>query len=155
MITEEFGGQVAVSSLPDQGSAFFASFGLSCTSTSTESKYPDLSQRLQEIQTRQLRKCSEVITNRSSEEPARGKKVLVVDDEAYNCEVLSLMIESAGLPRNRFDVCLGGREALDLVISQTTPGNCPYQVILTDLSMPCIDGFQLTKRLRRVLNKKF
>jgi len=61
------------------------------------------------------------------------------------------MLQAVGLSRDRFDVCLGGREALDLVTSQMTTGNCPYKVILTDLSMPCIDGYKFAKRLRSML----
>mmetsp|Transcript_30674 Transcript_30674/g.47059 ORF Transcript_30674/g.47059 Transcript_30674/m.47059 type:complete len:127 (+) Transcript_30674:2466-2846(+) len=65
------------------------------------------------------------------------------------------MLQAVGLSKDRFDVCLGGREAIDLVINKTTTGSCPYQIILTDLSMPCIDGYKLTKRLRSMLRDTF
>jgi len=59
MITEEFGGQVAVSSRFGQGSSFFASFKLSYFSISATSglKLSGLDLKLQVIKDKQMRKC--------------------------------------------------------------------------------------------------
>ena len=50
-------------------------------------------------------------------EVAEGKKILIVDDEAYNCDVLSAIISSLKLENcsERIDRCLSGHEALELL----------------------------------------
>jgi CheY-like chemotaxis protein len=67
------------------------------------------------------------------------KKILVVDDDPVNRLVVRLLMERRG--------CIvieapSGQEALDIVELNR------FDVILMDLSMPCMDGFETTKRLR-------
>lgn len=68
--------------------------------------------------------------------------VLVVDDHPMNCEVFSLLLEHAGF---RVRVARDGQEAVDLA-----KGGRP-SVILMDLNMPRMDGFQAAAALREVL----
>lgn len=73
------------------------------------------------------------------------REILVVDDKAANCKLLQDMLTPLG-----FDVrsAFGGHEAMQQ-IQKKQP-----DVILLDLIMPDIDGFETTKRIREKLNLK-
>jgi len=70
----------------------------------------------------------------------REGTVLVVDDDKHAVEILYRLLQKEG-----FDVLRahGGREALDLA------GAHPVDVILLDVMMPEMDGFQVCAELRR------
>src|SRR5438105_4649873 len=66
------------------------------------------------------------------------KRVLVVDDDASTCELLSVVLEQRGL---QVDVASDGQQALDL-LRETS-----YAVVLLDLIMPVLDGFAVLDRM--------
>jgi CheY-like chemotaxis protein len=66
-------------------------------------------------------------------------RLLVVDDHPINRELLILQLEQLGLAA---DSCGDGSEALAV----WTPGR--HAVVLVDLRMPGMDGYELTRRLR-------
>ncbi|MGI8968620.1 MAG: response regulator, partial [Chloroflexota bacterium] len=70
----------------------------------------------------------------------RSASVLVVDDDAGTREMVRRMLETDGWTVRE---AVGGREAIEAVRFQT-PG-----VILLDLMMPEMDGFQVVEELRR------
>jgi response regulator RpfG family c-di-GMP phosphodiesterase len=75
--------------------------------------------------------------------PAGGaapRKVLLVDDNPINLEIMSSQLVARGY---LVDVASSGREALEL----HRPGG--YDLILTDLDMPAMDGYALAAELRR------
>jgi len=67
-------------------------------------------------------------------------KILVVDDEDRNLRLMELLLTSFG-----YDVLTAsnGEEALEMV------HDIPPDVILLDVMMPKIDGFEVAKRLKR------
>ncbi len=69
----------------------------------------------------------------------QGLKALVVDDNQINVFVLTAFLEHWGV---EFDVAVNGREALEAVQSR------PYDVILMDLRMPEMDGYEAVRRMR-------
>jgi PAS domain S-box-containing protein len=69
--------------------------------------------------------------------PAR---VLIVDDERTNRELLELMLASEGY---LLQTAANGEEALALVAQQ------PPDLILLDLMMPGLDGYRVTKQIKR------
>jgi CheY-like chemotaxis protein len=73
---------------------------------------------------------------------AESPRVLIVDDDADNRELFAYVLRSAGL---RVEVAANGREALEKSLTVL-----PH-VIVTDLSLPELDGFQLCAELRRQL----
>jgi DNA-binding response OmpR family regulator len=72
---------------------------------------------------------------------ANLKRVLVVDDEPSIRTILATVLTRAGLD---VDVAAGGREALELLREQR------YSVILLDLMMPVVDGFDVLSELKHV-----
>jgi DNA-binding response OmpR family regulator len=67
------------------------------------------------------------------------KRVLIVDDEKAILRVFQIKLRISG-----FDVITapGGQEALDLVTSESP------DIMLLDVVMPGIDGFEVLKKLR-------
>jgi len=66
--------------------------------------------------------------------------VLLVDDNAINRKVMTLALAKLGLT---VDTASGGQEAVEKVQSGKR-----YDVILMDLHMPEVDGFQATQQIR-------
>jgi signal transduction histidine kinase/CheY-like chemotaxis protein len=71
--------------------------------------------------------------------PAQGVRVLAVDDAEVNLEVLVGQFEILGLP---LDTAINGIEALTLW-RERSPA-----LVLTDIHMPDMDGFELTRQIR-------
>lgn len=73
-------------------------------------------------------------------EPDLGMKVLVVEDNAINQKVASLLLEKMGC---RVDLAGNGREALE------ASSRITYDCIFMDCQMPEMDGFESTVRIRK------
>ncbi len=71
--------------------------------------------------------------------PIRGAQVLLVEDNLVNQEVARQFLEKAGL---HVDIAENGREAVGKVES----GH--YELVLMDLHMPEMDGFEATRMIR-------
>ncbi len=69
-----------------------------------------------------------------------GGRVLVVDDNSVNRKILARQVELAGAST---DAAAGGEEALEL----WRKGR--YDLVLADLQMPSMDGFELARRIRQ------
>jgi signal transduction histidine kinase/CheY-like chemotaxis protein len=69
-----------------------------------------------------------------------GGRVLVVDDNSVNRKILARQLELAGASP---DTAAGGEEALEL----WRKGG--YDLVLADLQMPTMDGFELARRIRQ------
>ena len=76
--------------------------------------------------------------------PLRGRRCLVVDDLALNCEILTRQLESLGALA---DSAGGGPEALDLLRATAARGE-PYDLALIDWVMPGMDGVALARAIR-------
>jgi len=70
----------------------------------------------------------------------RSARVLVVDDGAENRDLLTLVLEEAGLD---VDIAEDGKVAVDKAMAG------PFDVILMDVQMPVMGGFEATGCLRR------
>lgn len=72
--------------------------------------------------------------------PIAGAKILVVDDNAFNQQIARELLE-----RNGFvvDIAENGKVAVDMIRKKT------YQLVLMDIQMPVMDGYEATIELRR------
>jgi CheY-like chemotaxis protein len=76
-----------------------------------------------------------------SVEALRGRKVLVVDDDARNIFALTTLLENQEM---EVISATNGRQAINLI--ETTPD---ISVVLMDIMMPEMDGYETMREIRR------
>jgi len=76
-----------------------------------------------------------------SSEVLRGRKILVVDDDARNIFALTTLLESQEM---NVISATNGRQAIDLI--QSTPD---LSMVLMDIMMPDMDGYQTMREIRK------
>jgi diguanylate cyclase (GGDEF)-like protein len=69
-----------------------------------------------------------------------GERLLIVDDDPFIARLLEIELAAAGY---RVRVANDGQQALDLVRAE------PPDLVITDVMMPHVDGFELTRMLRQ------
>lgn len=72
----------------------------------------------------------------------RGMHILVAEDNEINAEVISELLDMSGAS---CEICANGQIAVD-TFARSAPGT--YQLILMDVQMPVLNGYQATKRIR-------
>ncbi len=73
--------------------------------------------------------------------PLRDVRVLLVDDDRVALTILCAMLEAAGA---RVECVTGGAEALTRMAEQ------PFDLLLCDVYMPGLDGFEVIRRVRQL-----
>ena len=103
----------------------------------------------------ELRDCLQsIITERedggkAEEKPARRTgHILLAEDNELNQEIAVAILEEAGFT---IDVAENGQAAVEKLES-SQPGY--YQLILMDVQMPVMNGYEATREIRRLKNKK-
>ncbi len=67
-------------------------------------------------------------------------RILVVDDEPKICHLIEQILKREGY---QVDVSFSGIEALQMI------GSINYHLLLTDLEMPGVDGFELARKAKK------
>jgi CheY-like chemotaxis protein len=74
------------------------------------------------------------------------RKILVVDDESDNISIFSMSLEDAGFEVDAFTDPL-------LALSKFKSDHKKYDLLILDIKMPNMDGFELYEEIRRIDNK--
>ncbi len=126
-LVETQGGKINVHSKIDEGSTF--SFVLNFLKTNVES----------ELQTESVEEDTIV----------KNIKVLVVEDIALNQLLMKTLLDDFGFER---DIACNGKIAIEkLTKNDSEMETKPYDIILMDLQMPEMNGFEATEYIRNVL----
>ena len=78
---------------------------------------------------------------------APGRRILVADDSAVARSVIELSLKALGVP---YTMTRTGKEAWDQLQAGVAGGSAsPFAAVLTDLEMPEMDGFTLTRLIKQ------
>lgn len=71
-------------------------------------------------------------------------RVLLAEDGEDNRRLISFLLEKAGV---QVEMAENGLQAFQLG-SRSGPGSCPFDLVLMDMQMPVMDGYEATRKLR-------
>jgi len=89
--------------------------------------------------TKEVEKHQEQTSLRSSLSTVSGARILLVEDNETNQEIISGLLEGSGI---MIDIAVNGEEGVQKARSSH------YDLILMDIQMPIMDGFEATKAIR-------
>ena len=133
-LTELLGGTMCVASKPEQGSTFTVTVGAGLLEG--VKLLSNLNETTLEVQ-------------RDERKPLVSQqklhcRVLLAEDGPDNQRLISLVLKKAGV---KITVADNGQIAVDLALTARAEGES-YDVILMDMQMPVMDGYDATSRLR-------
>ena len=135
------GGRIGVRSVPGQGSTFEIELALTvAVGARPQAGGQQEADRAEDPPARgeELRSAPPGAEDGAWRGP-EGLRVLLVDDDAINREVIGAMLEELGIEVHEAE---SGEEALALV------EDLSFHVIFMDCMMPSLDGFETTRRIR-------
>jgi len=87
--------------------------------------------------------------------PARAKNImkniLIIDDNSFNPLAAKHLLESLGY---QVETALNGKLGVDLIKSMSLINKRPFDVILMDLQMPVMDGYEASRVLKKMMERE-
>lgn len=134
-LTRVLGGGISLQSTLGSGSTFSATIDPgSLTKVSMLSRPPEIESQVA-AESRRLTK-NQIL---------QGRRILVAEDGLDNQKLLLFILRKAGAD---VKVCDNGKEALDATW-EGWESECPFDVVLMDMQMPVMDGYEATRQLRQ------
>jgi PAS domain S-box-containing protein len=150
-LVEMMGGEINVTSEYGKGSqfSFTAKFGLGTQKKETSLICREELKDQDVVDTNKNHMMTHKPENIEGMADIRGAKILLVEDNEINQQVATELLEIADF---YVTVAKNGRESID-VLNNADPDN-PYDVVLMDLQMPEMDGYEATSFIRQEMNRK-
>lgn len=138
-IVKLMGGKIDVESEPGQGTEFTVKivFMLQDVEEATLNEDAQMQSKVQEEEKELLRQ-KELFT---------GKKILLVEDNLLNREIAKTLLAGQGFV---IEEASNGQEAVDKLKASSVG---EYVVVLMDIQMPIMDGYEATKAIRNLDNR--
>jgi signal transduction histidine kinase/CheY-like chemotaxis protein len=156
-IVDLYGGQIKVESVPGHGSDFIVSLPLEIVENSKETSIPEISVPGTSVPGTSVPGTSvpgtsipgtdgastagseSLMSAAVSAKILKGKRVLIADDIKMNLLLISRFMDKLGAS---YDLVGDGQKAFEMF------SNNRYDLIITDIQMPVMDGIELTKLIR-------
>ncbi len=139
------GGEISVSSREGFGTTFYFTIQAESIDQSRFANQSSLNQRGPQMGPAQKGYTNREFTPNNLKQQSNplplfsGHRILLVEDNLINQEVASQILMKRGL---HITIANNGQEALDYLSKET------FDLILMDLHMPVLDGFETTKRIK-------
>ncbi len=134
-LVQLLGGEIAVKSKLNHGSTFTITIDAGAPREANEFRQPTISAK---------REANAVQT--PEEMPATfAGRVLLAEDGPDNQRLIGLLLRKLGL---EVEIAENGRRALEQALAAREAGQ-PFDLILMDMQMPELDGYDATQRLRK------